>query len=484
MLGYLFARWVLFSWQGWGVAVFTTLYLLAATAYLVKKGTYAASRAAWFWLAVTWLAGISFALWDNAGLAPVRAAFLFCSAVYYVLAASGRLLMERTSNYLILDGINATVTLPFKNILNQYVSFSALKRDEGKRRKASPAVFGVLLAVLLLAGLLPMLERADSGGFGIILRFLSGLIRIRLDMLFNVTIYVLCAVPVAAYLYGLVSGAAHNKGTEIITQNFANKTVVMLRLVQPTTIYIVLGAVCGLYLVFIFSQIPYLFSAFSGLRPEGWLNYAEYARQGFFELCSIAAINLGIVAFCNITCKKQRSDSRVLKAFNISLALITLALICAAFSKMALYISVYGLTMPRLLPCFFMVFLAAVFVALIALQKWDFSIVRFALVLGSVMLCSLFLCNPDALVVRYNTDRYLRGSLAEYDVEVLYRSGFAGVSPAYEVLEFTSDRQVRYEVGQYLEYQRSLQSGVRGGLGRGMNEYSFEMHSAEARLRN
>ena len=36
-LGYLFSRWVFLTWQGWGVAVFTTAYLISVTAYLIKK---------------------------------------------------------------------------------------------------------------------------------------------------------------------------------------------------------------------------------------------------------------------------------------------------------------------------------------------------------------------------------------------------------------------------------------------------------------
>jgi len=193
--------------------------------------------------------------------------------------------------------------------------------------------------------------------------------------------------------------------------------------------------VCILYLVFILSQIPYFFAAFTGSRPEGWLSYAEYARHGFFELCSIAAINLAILTAGNITSKKQRMESSVLKMFNIVFAIITLILIATAFSKMALYIGEYGLTMKRLLPCVFMIFLAAVFIAIMALQKLDFSIVRFSLVTGTVMFCTLCLSNPDAFVVKYNTDRYLKGTLSNFDTDILNRAGSAGVTSALKIYD-------------------------------------------------
>lgn len=37
VLGFYFARWVLFSWQGWGVTLFTLGYCGAVTLYLLKK---------------------------------------------------------------------------------------------------------------------------------------------------------------------------------------------------------------------------------------------------------------------------------------------------------------------------------------------------------------------------------------------------------------------------------------------------------------
>jgi|AGTN01.1.fsa_nt_gi hypothetical protein len=37
VLGFYFARWVLFSWQGWGVTLFTLGFCGAVTAYLLKK---------------------------------------------------------------------------------------------------------------------------------------------------------------------------------------------------------------------------------------------------------------------------------------------------------------------------------------------------------------------------------------------------------------------------------------------------------------
>jgi len=413
------------------------------------KGTFISSRSVWFWFAVTCLIGLSYALFENRGISAISAMFLFGAAVYYVIVASGRTILGRTGNYLLMDGINAFILIPFRNFINQYLSFSVLRKGE-KRGRSLPVFIGILIATVLLAILIPMLLQADSGGFGMIIKFFSDLFTVHI---FEFLFYTFFAVPIAAYIYGLISGSAHGRHTDSIKPEAVEKTAAAMRFVHPATVFIVLGTVCALYLVFIFSQIPYFFSAFTGSRPAGWLIYSAYARQGFFELCGIAAINLVILTVANVTAKKQRTESRLLKVFNIALAVITLVLIATAFSKMAMYIDAYGLTMPRLLPCVFMVFLTIVFIALVFLQKWDFSIVRLSLVTGAVMICILCLSNPDALVVRYNTDRFMNGTLKEYDVDILYRAGRAGVIPALDVLEWTDDLQLKIEISQYLQLQ-------------------------------
>ena len=450
VLGYIFSSWVFFWWQGWGVSVFTTLYLASITGYLIIKKSFVKSPMTFFWLSMTWLAGMAYSFWTGNGLYGVRGLFLLGSATYYVLVASGSTLKTKTGNYLLVDGVNAVVLIPFRNFLNQYVSFSTLVKGE-KRGNVLPVLFGLIAAIIIAVIIVPLLETADAGGFGIVLNFLRDLFRLDID----IVIYLIMTVPVAAYLYGLVSGSVYKKGTDIIKPESAEKVVHALRIVSPLTINTILGVVCGVYLVFIFSQLPYFFSAFTGVRPAGWLYYSEFARHGFFELCWIAAINLVLLIASNLCNKKLRMESKVLKIFNIILASITLVLIATAFSKMALYINVFGLTMLRLLPCIFMVFMAIVFVALIVLQKRNFSIVKFSLIVGSVILLALCLSNPDAIVVRYNANRYISGTLSEFDVEIARRASTAGISPAIEVHQWTQDENLRAELESFIVGRRN-----------------------------
>lgn len=454
ILGFYFARWVLFSWQGWGVTLFTLGYCGVVTMYLLKKGVHI-PRAGWFWLTVVVLTGISFSLWSSNGLEPWRSLLLFCSAVYWVICATGLPLLGKTSNWFGLDSFNGLFVIPFRNFGCQYKSLAFLgsnKKAEGKQ--IFSIGLGLFLTLIVGSMVLPLLMEADSGGFSKmtkgILTYLQGIRKETFELFFQG----LLAIPIAAYLFGLVAGSAHKRGCDTFKKDSTLKAISALRILPMATIYTLLGLLCSLYMVFIGSQLPYFFSAFVGERPEGWQVYSEYARSGFFELCRIAAINLSVLTATNLLSKKSRRDSITLKILNIILALLTFVLIATALSKMAMYIGVYGLSVRRLLPCLFMIFLAVLCGGVVALQKWQFSIVRLAVGVGVVMLCTLCLLDPDGFVARYNAERYLSGTLKNFDTVILYRSGPAGVDPALEVYGKTKDQVLRNELKVYLSTQQ------------------------------
>jgi hypothetical protein len=266
VLGYLFSRWVLFDWEGWGTAAFTALYLASASVYLVRKGAHF-SAAAWFWLAVTFLTGLSFAFWSGTELSGVKALLLFGAAVYFVMSLTKTQISGKTDNKLFLDGVNLVFVIPFRNIIEQYKSLGAFGcGKKGIWKTGFSVAAGVVLAILLLLLLTPLLLTADSGGFAKIVVKLTSFFRFNLTTVTEFLSYSVPAVFVAAYLFGLVSGNARRKGTDAFTQSDTDKAASSLRFVMPVTVFTVLGTVCALYLIFIGTQLPYFFSAFSGAR--------------------------------------------------------------------------------------------------------------------------------------------------------------------------------------------------------------------------
>lgn len=454
VLGFLFARWMLFAWQGWGVTVFTLVYCGSVTLYLRKKEI-RMTRAGRFWLTITVLTGCSYTLYANYGLEPWRSLFLFWSAVYWVISATGLPILGKTGNWIVLDSINAFWVIPFRNFGRQYQSLAYLgsgKKAWGKH--ALSVLLGILLAFIVGVVVMPLLLAADSGGFAKIADAVLVYFHWVPAEAAKIFFQGILAVPIAAYLFGLTAGCAHRRGVHLFKKDGIEETVSSLRVLPPATVYTLLSLVCALYVVFIGSQLPYFFSAFAGIRPEGWLVYSEYARRGFFELCAITALNLALLTAANLLNRKPRQESIVLKVLNCMLALLNLILIAAAFSKMTMYIGVYGLSVRRVLPCLFMIFLAVICAGVIALQKWRFSVVRLAAGVGAVMLCLLCLANPDGFVARYNAERYLAGTLTGFDTAILHQGGPAGVDAALKVFSNTNDQALKEQLSAYLKNRR------------------------------
>ena len=135
-------------------------------------------------------------------------------------------------------------------------------------------------------------------------------------------------------------------------------------------------------------QAKYLFGAFWGALPEGF-SYSEYARQGFFELCRVAAINIVILLAANVMSRAQAAENCLLRVCNTALSALTLLLLATAAAKMALYIAAYGLTVKRVLASVFLVWMACVFVCVILRQFRTVALVRVAVFLGAVLFALL-----------------------------------------------------------------------------------------------
>jgi hypothetical protein len=117
-------------------------------------------------------------------------------------------------------------------------------------------------------------------------------------------IQMILGIPVAFYLYGLVYGNRYARHTKHITLESVENKAVAFRFAPRITIYSALTALNVVYIIFFLAQAAYLFAAFGNSLPEA-LTYAEYARRGFFELCAVAAINLGVIGIAHLITSRK-----------------------------------------------------------------------------------------------------------------------------------------------------------------------------------
>ncbi len=400
LIGYIYVRGGIPGFEGWTYGHFTLLYSAVVLSYFCFKGI-RPEKYSWFWLAALLALGLSFTLFRNKSLLGFDVLALHILALYWPLCAGGVSLRNGTSSLLLFDLANAGFILPFANffaLLRCMLSGWKRKVREGKR--VLTALLGVAILAFLLLLVLPMLMRADEG-FEAALSSLGGLLS---GWEFHPDITLVVSVPVSFYLFGFVYGCANKRHTDHISPDDLANVGKEARIVPNEALYIALGGLCGVYAVFIAFQFRELFSAFLG-RLAGAETYSASAREGFFDLCKVAALNGAVLLCANLFARTERGKSRTLRILNAATAALTLLLLASAARKMLLYIEVYGLTPKRVLTTAFMAMLGVLFGGMIVWQKKNFNLIQISVIFAAVLFCALALCDLDTLIAAYNAAR-------------------------------------------------------------------------------
>jgi hypothetical protein len=174
----------------------------------------------------------------------------------------------------------------------------------------------------------------------------------------------------------------------------------------------VLVVVDLLFAAFVLVQFRYLFGGNELVRELTGMSYAEYARQGFFELVAVAVLSLPLLLAADHWLD-HRDPARVRRVRQLSGVMLLLldVMLASALLRMWLYTAQFGLTELRFYTTAFMGWLVLVFgwfVATVLRGRRE----RFgtgALAAGWLVLTALNLVNPDAVIAEVNLGRAARG---------------------------------------------------------------------------
>ncbi|MBQ9414696.1 MAG: DUF4173 domain-containing protein [Clostridia bacterium] len=321
----------------------------------------------------------------------------------------------------LLDGLKG-LFLPFTVFGSLFIAFRAFK-NKGSKRVAA-VLIGVALALPLTIVVGALLFSADAAFAKLLTDFFSDIG----ERLFHGVLDLALCVPLALYLHALVIA-----DREKATPEEAAKSIDLTgaRILPTPTAYTIMTPVIVLYVLFLIVQSGYFFSAFSGLIPEG-ISYSDYARRGFFELCSVAAINLLLLSLVWLLCRRKENGGtpKALRLYGAVLSLLTLLLIAVALSKMVMYMQ-FGLTLLRVYTTWFMALLALLFLLILLKMLIDkLPLARLAATVAAVMIALLSMTNINAMVAQYNVDQYLYTTSAaykEFDFDYLESLGDAAI---------------------------------------------------------
>ena len=276
-------------------------------------------------------------------------------------------------------------------------------------KKGGSVLLGLVIAVPVLAVLIPMLMSADAA--------FEGLVNLlpEFDMTEGVITLIFGACA-ACLLYTRGAALRHAPKAEPVIHRAGS--------VSHLTVNTVLGAVCVVYVVYLFSQLAYFVGGFSGILPKEF-TLAEYARRGFFEMAGLCAINLGLIALLvGIVDKKDNKSPLSTRLLCLFIGVVTLFLVATASAKMFMYIDSYGLTRLRVLTEVIMIFLA---LSAAAVCLWLFlpkmPYMKVILLVGLVMGAAVLWADVDTVVADYNVTAYQQGRLDSVDVGYLSTLG-------------------------------------------------------------
>lgn len=267
--------------------------------------------------------------------------------------------------------------------------------DEKNKEKLFAIVIGLVLAIPIVCILLLLLGSADVFFSDMLENILEFIIEWELPDLFDEDFvgFLVTVLLVFLFGYGII--------TYINTKDTILKETARKGTRANSYIAISCGSVIAfVYLIFIGIQIFGLFMGALTL-PEGY-TYAEYARQGFFQLAFVCFFNVCMVLIV-MGCFE---DNIILKWIMAVISACTYVMLVSAAYRMILYISVYHLTFLRVFVLWAIAVMAIVMLGTtVFIFKKEFPIFRYMLVSITVLYIGFAVAHPDFWIAKYNIEQ-------------------------------------------------------------------------------
>lgn len=164
-----------------------------------------------------------------------------------------------------------------------------------------------------------------------------------------------------------------------------------------------------LFVGFVLVQVTVLFAGHRYVLATEGVTYAEYARQGFFQLLAVGALTLAVIAGAVRWARREGSrDTLLLRLFLGTLSVLTLVILASALRRLNLYEDAFGLTQLRFAVHATILWMAGIFVLLLAAgttmrTSW---LPRVAVLFTAAGLLVFTLVNPDGIVAARNVERF------------------------------------------------------------------------------
>lgn len=418
---FLIVDFIFFNGLNTGFTVAFTVLFISLTAYLFDKNSKTSVFS--YICGVLSLAGaVTFSLYKDT-LINIIMLFLVCALFgIYICGISGMFRYREGSFKMLGDLLGSVFISPFSNAA---CITGAYGKSISKNKNVRNVIIGIALAVPVLLVIIPLLSGSDAA--------FENLVKIVIK---NIGIYLLeiaLAVILTPFVIFYAVSKKHCKKADSCTGKGMSGGTVQ----SPVTVSF-LSVISVTYVIYLFSQLAYFFSAFSGILPEGYTYTASvYARRGFFEMFAICVINTVIIALANILTKRKAGKiPAAVKALSVFILAFTVLILITAMQKMKLNIEIFGMSKNRLLVSVFMLMIMVIiafYILHIFLPK--VSYMQSIIIICSIFFIALSYSDIDAVVAKYNIQAYNDGKIDSLDVDYINSLSDSSVTYVIELAD-------------------------------------------------
>lgn len=286
-----------------------------------------------------------------------------------------------------LETVNEVIDYTKENAKSHIKDSNGIRKVDIKKLTTS-----ILIVLAVVGVVIILLASADS----IFAGMFSGIGKIitNLNIKNIVNTIIRLAIILAVYFLALsfilkLQNQKHKEPKEI--GNISDK--------YEFTLKLLLIALNLVYVVFCYIQISSLFLA----RINVNIDYATYARTGFFQLMFVSFINFAIILLSN---KFNSKKEKIIKVLNIFLVIFTIIIVLSSMFRMYMYEMEYGLTYLRTFVYIILLTELAIFVPTtiyIFNEKFDFIKIAFIIMLS--VYCLINFINIEKIIISKNISR-------------------------------------------------------------------------------
>lgn len=321
---------------------------------------------------------------------------------------------------------------PLSHIGNVYrITFSKLGQIFKLTDKGKKIIKSILITIPVLIIVIILLSNADAVFGSLFKDFIDYIKKIFTENLIGRTIQV---IVFFTYVGAVINYLLFSFEKEKETKKESKK-------LDKYTVNILLTSLGIIYIIFDFIQIKSLMLH----SVSSNINYAQYARTGFFELLAVAFINLIILL---LTKKGNNNGDTYSKTLSMIMVFLTLIIIASSFLRMSMYESYYGYTTLRLLVYVALITMVILLIpTILYILNSKVNIFKHYLIIITTVYTLVCLFPMNAFIADNNINRYYKKG--KIDIEYLENYNTDNIPILIELYNNTNDSKIKSNLEDY-----------------------------------